>query len=415
MPRAKNVPGDKKSSKEEMDSILSFRCVNRILREDGIEAEFLLMLKADKKPDKEKLKSDALDALPTNDKPKRKVFLKPPGPEDFRRVGIGSGSHFLKLTNPKSESTQSVLRFSRSSSNALPFYAPSLNAADISCAKIVYRPLEILGREPRSVVDHIREPDEISDLVLRAFASVFGKDCLNALRSAIVHDLEQVTSLPESGDFPIIFLPRPNGGDIQATPVSPVETFMGFKDMAAGWFKKQEKGALLVPRGRWTRQLISANLQNISGMIGGHRQRFLAQMPPVMRDYEAAILLYINSSVFPMFNKQSNELQEAVLYYASRLDMEYNNKDIRAITDRCADRLIHDVIEFINEVQHDAREIIENSNSKKILSDPPDPSTLIFKRRWKNDDDKDRAIKALTSDHFRERERFAIQKKAGVI
>jgi hypothetical protein len=32
MPRAKNVPGDKKSSKEEMDSILSFRCVNRILR-----------------------------------------------------------------------------------------------------------------------------------------------------------------------------------------------------------------------------------------------------------------------------------------------------------------------------------------------------------------------------------------------
>lgn len=368
------------SGEPKKEDVLSFRCVSRILTESDVEAEFALM---------------------------RSMFKKPPAPADFHRVGIGSGSHLLKLTTPRAASKQSVLRFARSDSNALPFFAPSLNAPDIPYAKIVYRPLEILGRAPKSVLDHIRESDEISEAVLVAFASVFGDECLNALQSALLGGGQQITSLPDTGEFPTIFLPRPGGGDIQATPVSPAETFMGFKNMSAAWFLKQEKDAPPVPRGRWIRQSISAKPQNISGMIGGPRQRFLAEMPSVMRDYDAAILRYSLGGSFPTW--RDDDVGTAVLHYAGRLDMEYTNSDIRAGTDWYADQLISGALSFIAEVQDDARELLgKHGKADKTLPRPPKPSALILRRRWKKDD-REEAMKALTSEHFRNREQIALE------
>jgi hypothetical protein len=352
--------------------VLSFRCVNRILTENDVEAEFGLM---------------------------RSTFKESPVPADFHRVGMGSGSHLLKTTTPRADSKQSVLRFPRWDSNALPCFAASLNAPDIPYAKIVYRPLEILGRAPKSVVDHIREPDDISEVILAAFALVFGDECLAALRSTLPGSGQQITKLPDTGEFPTIFLPRPGGGDMQATPVSPIETFMGFKDMSAA----------TVPRGRRIEQSVSAKPQNISGMIGGSRRRFLAEMPSVMRHYDAAIFRYSSGGSFPAW--QNDDLTAAVLHYAGRLGMEYVNSDIRAGTDWYADQLISGALGFIAEVQEDARELLEkDGKAEKTLPHPPRPSVLILRRRWKNDD-RDEAIKALTSEHFRDRERIALEKK----
>lgn len=362
------------------EEVLTFRCVNRILTESDVETEFALM---------------------------RSMFTKPPAPADFHRVGMGSGSHLLKLTTPRADSKQSVFRFARPESNALPFFAPSLNAPDIPYAKIVYRPLEILDRTPKSVVDHIREPDEISATILVAFAAVFGDECLDTLQSALLGSGQRITSLPDTGEFPTIFLPRPGGGDIQATPVSPVETFREFKNMSAAWFLNREKDAPPVPRGRWIRQSISAKPQNISGMIDGRRQRFLAEMPSVMRDYEAAILRYARGGSFPAWRHA--DVKAAVLHYAGRLDMEYTNSDIRAGTDWYADQLISGALSFIAEVQDDAREILnEHGETGKTLPRPPRPSALILRRRWEKDD-RDKAMKALTSAHFRNRERSALE------
>ncbi|MEE3499894.1 hypothetical protein [Acidiphilium acidophilum] len=359
------------------EEVLSFRFVNRIITESGVKAEFEVMLS---------------------------MFKKPPAPADFQRVGAGSGSHLLKLTTPRAESKQSVLRCAPSGSNALPFFAPSLNAPDIPYAKVVYRPLEIMGRAPKSVVDHIREPDEISEAVLGAFASVFGAECLDALQSALFGSGHLITSLPDAGEFPIIFLPRPGGGDIQATPVSPVEVFMGFKDISQAWHLKQEKDAPPVPRGRWIRQSISAKPQNISGMIGGGRKRFLAEMPKVMGGYDAALLRYAQGGKFPAWKDSS--VGPAVLRYAERLEKTYTNSEILANTDKHADRLITGALDFITQVKDDTAELLGVDIGGRTL---PNPSALIMRRRWGNDED--RAIKALTSHHFRDREQIALKKK----
>lgn len=382
---ADQIPGrssaEKPLSELKKPDVLSFRCVNRILTEDDVEAEFALM---------------------------RGMLIKAPVASDFHRVGIGSGSHLLKLTTPRADITQSVLRFARPGSNDLPFFAASLNAPDIPYAKIVYRPLEVLGRAPKSVLDHIREPDDISEKILSDFAAVFGDDCLEAFQSALLGDGLQITSLPDTGEFPTIFLPRPGGGDIQATPVSPVEAFMGFKNMSSAWFLKQEKDAPPVPRGRWLKQSISAKPQNISGMIGGPRQRFFAQMPSAMRDHDAAILRYALGGSFPGW--WDDDVEAAALHYAGRLEMEYTNSAIRAGSDWYADKLISGALDFIAEIQEEARELLEReSKGDKALISPPRPSALILRRRWKKND-RETAMKALTSPHFRDRERIALEK-----
>lgn len=377
------VPDSKRmrrSSVKKAD-VLSFRCVSRTLTEEGVAAEFALM---------------------------RKMLKKAPAPEDFHRVGKGSGSHLLKLTTPRADINQCVLRFARSGSNSPPVFVPSLNAPDIPYAKIVYRPLEVVGWAPKSILDHIREPDELSETVLSAFAEVFGWDCLRALRSALLGGGHQITRLPDTGGFPIIFLPRPGGGDIQATPVSPAEAFTWFDNMATASFVQKDEDAAPVPRGRWIRQSISAKPQNISGMIGGSRQRFLAQMPSVMRDSDAAVLAYALGGKFPCW--RDGDLKAAVLNYAARLDMDYTNRDIRAGTDRCADQLIAGALDFIAGVQDAAREILEKAgNGERALPHPPRPSALILRRRWKKGD-REKAMKALTSPHFRDREQIALAK-----
>ncbi|MCL7466257.1 hypothetical protein [Phaeovulum sp. NW3] len=372
---------DSGSHRIKKEEILSFRCVNRILTEDGLEAEFNLM---------------------------RSALTRAPTAADFNRVGMGSGSHLLKLTTPRATLDQSVLRFPRAGSNEPAIFAPSVNAPDIPFAKIVYRPLEILGQTPKSLLDHIRAPDDLSASVFGAFASVFGNECLDALRDAVLGDGQKIVRLPDTGEFPTIFLPRPGGGDIQATPVSPVEAFMGFKNMSSAWFLKQEKDAPPVPRGRWTKQSISAKPQNISGAIGGPRQRFLATMPSVMCDYQASIMRYARGGSFPAWRDE--DVESAILHYAGRLDMDYTNSDIRAGTDWYADQMILGALDFIEEVRKDARELLEREDkAEKALPLPPQPSALLLRRKWKKDDYQ-KAMKALTSGHFRDRERAALER-----
>jgi len=361
------------------EELLSFKASGRQLTIDHVESEFAAM---------------------------RAALSRSPKPADFYRVGMGSGSHLLKLTTPRAALDQCVLRFSRAGSNAPAFFAPSVNAPDIPFAKIVYRPLEILDRAPKSLLDHIREPDDLSQSILTAFAAVFGDESLDVLREALLGEGQKIVSLPDTGEFPTIFLPHPGGGDLQATPVSPVETFMGFKNMSAAWFLPQEKNKPPMPRGRWTRQSISAKPQNISGAIGGPRQRFLATMPSVMRDYQAGVMRYALGGAFPAWPNE--DIEGAVLQYAGRLGMDYTNRDIRTGTDWYADQMIRDALDFIAEVRGDARELLEKEGrAGRDLPSPVRPSVLLLRRRWKKGD-YEKAMKALTSAHFRDREQAAL-------
>lgn len=382
--RKVSTKGRKGSQKDEDDSvkkILSFLPVNRTLKVVDLQSEFALM---------------------------RNELSKAPDAMSFRRVGMGSGTHLLKLTTPRAALDQCVLRIARRDSNRPPTLVPSVNSRDIPVAKVCYRPLEIEGWETRSLIDHICMPDELSSEVLDAFVAVFGEDCLEALMDAIQGVGQTIISLPETGEFPIIFLPRPGGGDLQATPASPAANFMAFKDMSAHWFQKQAKDGPPVPHGRWAHQTVSSKLQNISGAIGGPRQRFLATMPNVLRYYEAAIRRYALSGDFPPWRE--DDIEDAVLSYAARLKRVYTNKAIDGGTDHYADQIIGAVIDFIVEVRRDARDFLDREGMKeKALADPPKPSELLMWRLWK-DKDYHVAVEALTSTHFRKRERIALRK-----
>ena len=47
--------------------------------------------------------------------------------------------------------------------------------------------------------------------------------------------------------------------------------------------------------------------------------------------------------------------------------------------------------------------------AEKTLPAPPAPSALLLRQKWKKDDEQ-KARKALTSAHFRDRERSALEK-----
>ncbi len=329
-------------------------------------------------------------------------YGKPVTAEAMARVGAKSGSYLLKLVSPRTDGDQSVMRPTPGSTNRQPDLVPSVNAADIPVAKIAFRPLEILGHPTKSLIEHIQNPEDISSGVLESFARVFGADVLAALKSSLGVDPSPITRLP-AAEFPIIFLPNPAGGDLQATPVSPAAAYMGMRDVTAPYFRKQEKGGPKVPRGSWSRQSVSAKMQNISGAIGGPRIRFHARFPGTLDRFSAAIHRFVAGGSFPRM--QTGDIADWVLRYADLLDREaqYSNSDIRAGLDRRADRLIQEAFDFIQEVRAEAVSLDPGAGRLTV----PSPDVILVRLRWPRQDDFDRARQALTSNHFRSRIRAA--------
>ncbi|SFQ69117.1 hypothetical protein SAMN05421853_1236 [Roseivivax halotolerans] len=319
------------------------------------------------------------------------------------RVCKKSGSHLLKLVSARTEGDSAILYVAPPTANKRPKVLPSVNAPDIPFCKVLYRPLEIEGRPPRSVVDDIMNPDDYSDTVLNAFASVFGKDVLDAAREALLNSPKQVTKLA-AGEFPIIFVPRAGGGDLQLTPVAPATAFMGVKAAINALYERKKASGLPIPqRGAFEAQSISSKPQNISGAIGGPRKRIIAKLPQVMEQAEAEIHRYIHGGSFPRW--RDDAVAEWVIRYADMLeaDKTYNDRNTRAALDRTADRLIRDAMAFVSETVEEARVAKETAaGSPDEIPPPPEPDRAILRRYWPKDGF-DKARKALTSAHFQHR------------
>lgn len=356
-----------------LKSLLSHRLLGRILQPDGVGAELLLIRRAWE--------------AEGNPLPKA---------SDFAFVGRGSGTHLLKLASPRAGAGQSVVRVVRSGANRHPSLVPSIDAKKARVAKIVFRPLEVAGFAPRHIVEHVLNPDELSPIVLSGFAAAFGQDALDALRDALTKPLQVVGRLPVA-EFPIVFLPRPGGGDLQASPLAPAEAYIRMEEVTAPFFLKREEGQS-PRRGSWHRQEVSAKPQNISGAVGKRRTRFMAQMPRALSQWEAELHRYAHGGSFPRW--RDDAVAEAVMRYADLLDRSklYSNQDIRQALDRRADALIHAAREFMAEV---AAEVGASQPEGKPPS-PPSVIDLIVSRQWKGDG-RARARMVLTSEHFRKR------------
>ena len=235
-----------------LDDLLLHRPLGRILELEAIGAEFALIRRAFEAEGK-----------------------AVPGEKEFRRVGAGSGTHLLKLNSARVPIGQHVLRVIRPATNRHPELFPSIDAGYAKHCKLVFRPLEVAGHPTRSLADHILNPDEVvSPKVMAGFSDAFGEDALDALCEALTTPLPPIKSLP-AAEFPIIFLPRPGGGDLQATPIAPAEAYVRFGEVTEPFFRKQEEGEPRVPRGRWRRQFVADKPQNISSAVGKQRTRVL--------------------------------------------------------------------------------------------------------------------------------------------
>ena len=356
-------------------NLLSFKPLGRPLKPDTLAEEFRLM---------------------------RDELGKELTAEVATRICEKSGTHLLKMGSPRADGDHAVLTVKAGNGNRRPAPLPSVNAPDIPFCKLIYRPLEIEGAEPMSVVDHVLNPEDHTGPVLEAFAAVFGEDVLDAIRTALI--IEPRTPLKlAAGNFPVVFVPRPGGGDLQLTPVAPAQTFMGMKRVKNRYFDKPTEDRPRPARGRWHAQAISSKPQNISGAIGGPRVRFLATMPATMRQEAAELYRYVHGGGFPRWRDE--EVGVWVLRYADQLeaDLTYNNQDTRAAMDRTADRLIRDALVFRDEILEDAKNLAASLSASPELKAPPGPAQILIRRAWGSDQDFGRARKALTSPHFEHR------------
>ena len=367
---------EKSSQDVKKDQLLSFKKTGRRIAEDKevLVAEFRLM----------------------------KGCLKSPLTSEIaKRLAHKSGNYLIKLVSSRADGDNVVLRIDTRVGNRLPDILPSTNSADIGFCKVIYRPLEVDGYPPCSVVDLIRNPEDHKKIVLDAFAEVFGADVLDTLRAALL----TAPPPPEQlgvGEFPIIFVPGPDGGDLQITPVSPATAFMGMKRVTDYYFQKAQPGRP-VPRGKWTRQAVSAKPQNISGAIGGPRVRFRADMPPQLLQEEADLFRFTQGGTFPLW--RDSEVASRILRYGDLLeaDIKFNNKNTRAGLDQMADCLISDAAEFIQDTVREATDYARRHGIAQKHSALPSLPQLLLKRRWRNTDEKDKARKVLTSPHFEDR------------
>ena len=230
---------------------------------------------------------------------------------------------------------------------------------------------------------------------MKGFAKAFGDEALETLRRTLTEPLPEIETLP-AAEFPIIFLPRPGGGDIQATPLAPAEAYVRFGEVTEPYFRKNEEGQPPAPRGQWRRQFVADKPQNISGAVGKQRRRFFAKMPRVLDRWSAELHRYAHGGRFPLW--RDDDVVDAVFAYADLLDTsaKYSNQDIRAELDRRADALIRTARDFVDETLADAKAEHPESDLPVL----PSIYTVIIKRQWKHDG-YDRARRVLTSDHFK--------------
>lgn len=330
----------------------------------------------------------------------KSFFEKPFTAEIAARVCLKSGTHLVKLVSSRIDGNHSVLRAPRlSSDTTAQVFLPSVNAPDIPFAKIIFRPLEIIGHQTRSLVDHVLLQDDISKNIFDAFASVFGQDVFDAVMLGLTAPLPDITMLSD-GEFPIIFIPAPNGGDLQITPLSPASAFMGFKSITGEYYQKQVKGAPRVPRGKWHRQAVSSKPQNISGAIGGPRLRFLANIPKMQSQYEAELFRFIKGGRFPRWH--NDDVTVWIMKYVDLIDASeaFNNKDTREGLNRLIERVISEADAFIAETLLDASLMTEEmALLSEVTQSPPSIQSVILRRFWPHSTF-DAARRVLNGDHF---------------
>lgn len=315
-------------------------------------------------------------------------------------VAKNSGSHLLKSRKADFGGSTAVLRLTPRASNRMDCFLPSINAADIKCAKILYRPIEVEGHARiAGLVDHIVEPDAISEEIYASFASAYGVDVLQEVKDALLSEGEFCSTLPAT-EFPIIFVPGPCG-DIQITPIHPARAFIRMRDIRRPFFEKRAKGDDRPrPRGSFSVQAVSSQLQNVSGAYTGGRVRFHAEFPETLTMQRAQVYRFAMGGRQPSIAEDgiSDRLESYIALMESW--SKHHSPEIEASMTRLAKAILRIATEIAGEIIEEAKSI------KPDIEGQIDIPSLILStyRTDKNPEGeyrRNRARSALRDRHFR--------------
>ena len=360
------------ASRKDKEDVLSLKSTGRIIDLKSVGDDFKLM---------------------------QSLLKNPLTVEVATRVCQKSGTHLLKTITPRISGEQTCLYIDDPVSSERPEIFPSSDAKDSPFCKILWHPFEITGRQVRSVVDNIMNPDDISDIILGAFADVFGQDILDAIRKVLIGKTYHITELA-SQEFPIIFVPRPDGRDLQITPVSPMIAFNDVENSINTLYEQKETYSF--DKSSFARQLISGKPQNISPVIAKSRRRLMAKMPNVLNRTESEIYNYVINDIFP--RRRNSHIAECTARYADMLEQNkiFNNRNTRNALNNMANFLICDALDFIDNVLTKARNMADEHDIEfPDHPNSPGPADVLLYCCPGNLFDKVR--KALTSKHFNHR------------
>lgn len=287
-------------------------------------------------------------------------------PEKFGACSRQSGTHILKALNKNAQ--DHVLSFPAAGGSNRPSRSfPSMNAALAVYAKIIFQPVAVLDHAggARTLFDHIQSPDELSAKFLASFEAAFSPESLEAVREGALAAKTGVAALYHE-NFPIIYVPDGQGGDLQLTPVSAMEVFTRFRAESA-----TPEGQKFV---RTTRQEVSSQMQNISTAIQGERLRFLAAFPPPMAGFAADIYRYAQGGRVPVMPDLTiSELLEKLSEHHEARDRKaddqegaYYNSNMQKGAERLARWILREAMDWIEEVNEEASRVKEDFSPAKV-------------------------------------------------
>lgn len=231
-----------------------------------------------------------------------------PTPAQWRTVAERMSTHIPKLAGLRYR--QPTLFFPDSADGGAGLYY-SGNVAEAPAAKVLLRPISIAGKDAaRNLVQHIMSPDDVSALVHAGFAAVFGTEALSEVAEVLEARAKQTTPdqvselWPEN--FPVVFVPGPDGEDRQITPITPPTAYdtlhaLRFKHLT----REPDVNGRQPFRGHWRRAKISDKFGNICVQIGMHMTLLGARFPepPVAR--EADLYAYAHGGRHPRLRDEN--------------------------------------------------------------------------------------------------------------
>jgi len=309
--------------------------------------------------------------------------------ESFAAVARNSGTHNMKALAPRAKDY--VIRATAAGNAHQRRWLPFGNGHLAKYAKIIFMPIAIDGAGPaRSLVDHVLEPDEWSDLVFASFINAFSLESLLAIQDGLSERRKFVSDIRDPG-IPVTFIPGPDGADLQVTPVSPMAMFNEFAEE----LKTADRRIPVCY------QMVSTKPLNISVAFGGMRKKFHAKFPERLSPRYAAAWKIVKGGHFPPLDDE--QVRQLIVTFAEMYARERLAASGEAFVNARMriglDRLGHWIIDLLHDHLEEIRETV-------LEVDPQceprcqDPVALLCNGYWADKDQRDRVRQALRSARF---------------